>query len=59
MRVCQEFVIQGEDVVKAVKDSGFDVICIPGPCAAITALVSSGISSSSFIFGWHANWKFK
>ena len=40
----------GEDIVKAVKDSGFDVICIPGPCAAITALVSSGISSSSFIF---------
>jgi len=40
----------GEDIVKAAKKSGFDVICIPGPCAAITALVSSGISSSSFIF---------
>ena len=40
----------GEDIVKAAKNSGFDVICIPGPCAAITALVSSGISSSSFIF---------
>ena len=40
----------GEDIVKAAKNNGFDVICIPGPCAAITALVSSGISSSSFIF---------
>ena len=40
----------GEDIVKEAKRSGFDVICIPGACAAITALVSSGISSSSFIF---------
>jgi 16S rRNA (cytidine1402-2'-O)-methyltransferase len=40
----------GEDIVKAAKNNGFDVICIPGPCAVITALVSSGMSSSSFIF---------
>ncbi len=40
----------GEDIVKEAKLSGFDVICIPGACAAITALVSSGMSSSSFIF---------
>ena len=40
----------GEDIIKKVKLSGFDVICIPGPCAAITALVSSGMSSSSFVF---------
>jgi len=40
----------GEDIVKAVKLDGFDVICIPGACAAITALVSSGISSSRFVF---------
>ncbi len=40
----------GEDVVKAAKLEGFDVICIPGACAVITALVSSGISSSSFVF---------
>ena len=40
----------GEDFVKAAKLEGFDVICIPGACAAITALVSSGISSSSFVF---------
>ena len=40
----------GEDIVKEAKRSGFDVICIPGACAAITALVSSGMSSSSFIF---------
>ena len=40
----------GEDLVKIVKSKGFDVICIPGPCAAITALVSSGLPSSSFVF---------
>ncbi|MDC3170801.1 16S rRNA (cytidine(1402)-2'-O)-methyltransferase [Prochlorococcus sp. AH-716-E13] len=40
----------GEDVVKAAKLEGFDVICIPGPCAAITALISSGMPSSSFVF---------
>ncbi|MBO8219507.1 16S rRNA (cytidine(1402)-2'-O)-methyltransferase [Prochlorococcus marinus] len=40
----------GEDVVKAVKSEGFDVICIPGACAPITALVSSGMPSSSFTF---------
>ena len=40
----------GEDVVKAVKAEGFDVICIPGPCAAITALVTSGMPSSRFVF---------
>ena len=38
----------GEDVIKAVKLEGFDVICIPGPCAAITALISSGMPCSSF-----------
>ena len=40
----------GEHIVKAVKLSGHEVICIPGPSAAITALVSSGMPSSSFIF---------
>ena len=40
----------GEDIVKTVKAEGFDVICIPGPCAAITALVSSGMPSSNFVF---------
>ena len=40
----------GEDIVRAAKSEGLNVICIPGACAAIAALVSSGISSSSFIF---------
>ena len=40
----------GEDIVNAVKSQGMDVICIPGACAAITALVSSGMASSSFVF---------
>ena len=40
----------GEDLVKEVKTNGLNVICIPGPCAALTALVSSGLPSSKFIF---------
>ena len=40
----------GEDLVKEAKSKEFNVICIPGPCAALTALVSSGINSSRFIF---------
>ncbi len=40
----------GEDFVRHAKLSKIDVVCIPGPCAAITALVASGMPSSSFIF---------
>ena len=40
----------GEDIAKNVKSEGIDIICVPGACAAITALVSSGLPSSSFIF---------
>ena len=40
----------GEDIVKEARSNGLNIICIPGPCAAITALVSSGLPSSKFIF---------
>ena len=40
----------GEDIARSLKFEGIDVICIPGACAAITALVSSGLPSSSFVF---------
>ena len=40
----------GELLVKEIKRNNFDAICIPGPCAALTALVSSGCSCSRFIF---------
>ena len=40
----------GEDLVREARSSGIDIICIPGPCAAIAALVSSGMTSSKFIF---------
>ena len=40
----------GENLIKAVKSADLNIICIPGPCAAITALVSSGLPSSKFIF---------
>ena len=40
----------GEDIAKSAKSEGIDIICVPGACAAITALVSSGLPSSSFVF---------
>ena len=40
----------GEDLIKEARSLGISVICIPGPCAATTALVSSGFPSSKFIF---------
>ena len=40
----------GEDLVKDARSNGINIICIPGPCAALTALVSSGLPSSKFIF---------
>jgi len=40
----------GENIVNKVKSEQIDVICIPGACAAITALVASGMPSSKFVF---------
>ena len=40
----------GEELVKEVKANGINIVCIPGPCAAITALVTSGLPSSRFTF---------
>ena len=40
----------GEDLVRNLKINSLDTICIPGPCAALTALVSSGFNASKFIF---------
>ena len=40
----------GEDITRILKSKGIDIICVPGACAAITALVSSGLPSSSFVF---------
>ena len=40
----------GEDLVRKAKLNGIEIVCIPGPCAAVTALVVSGMPSSSFNF---------
>ena len=40
----------GEELIKDARLNKLDVICIPGACAATTALVASGMPSSSFIF---------
>ena len=40
----------GEDLITEARSNNIKVICIPGPCAPITALVTSGLPSSKFIF---------
>ena len=40
----------GEDLIKEVRLNGTNIICVPGPCAPLTALVCSGFQSSKFIF---------
>lgn len=40
----------GEDLIKSARSEAIRIICIPGPCAALTALVSSGFPASKFIF---------
>ncbi len=40
----------GEDLIKEARSNNINIICIPGACAAITALVTSGFPSSKFTF---------
>ena len=40
----------GEDLVKEARSNEINIVCIPGPCAAVTALVTSGLPSSKFTF---------
>jgi 16S rRNA (cytidine1402-2'-O)-methyltransferase len=40
----------GEDLVAAVRAAGGRVVCVPGPCAALTALVCSGLPCERFCF---------
>ncbi len=40
----------GEKLVNIARSNGINIVCIPGPCAALTALVSSGLPSSRFTF---------
>ncbi len=40
----------GEYLIKEARKKNYEVICSPGPCAALTALVSSGLPSNNFLF---------
>jgi 16S rRNA (cytidine1402-2'-O)-methyltransferase len=40
----------GEALVAAAREQGRPVICVPGPCAITTALVSSGLPCDRFCF---------
>lgn len=40
----------GERMVRAAADAGFEVVVVPGPSAAIAALVASGLPAGRFVF---------
>ncbi|MFN6338567.1 MAG: SAM-dependent methyltransferase, partial [Cyanobacteriota bacterium] len=40
----------GEALVAAAREHGHPVLCVPGPCAITTALVSSGLPCDRFCF---------
>ena len=40
----------GEDLVKLCAENGVTVYCVPGPCAAVSALAVSGLSTAKFSF---------
>ncbi len=40
----------GERLVRAATEAGFDVLVVPGPSAAIAALVASGLATGRFVF---------
>lgn len=40
----------GERLVRAAIDAGYDVAAVPGPAAAITALVISGLPTDRYVF---------
>ncbi len=40
----------GEELVNKARTNNIETVCIPGPCAAIVALVASGYPASKFVF---------
>jgi 16S rRNA (cytidine1402-2'-O)-methyltransferase len=40
----------GFKLVKAARDAGFEVVAVPGPCAAIAALAVAGLPTDRFVF---------
>lgn len=40
----------GYKTVKYITEAGFNVIALPGPCAFVSALVTSGIPADNFVF---------
>lgn len=50
MRVLQEFQILGEEIVKEAIKQHIDIIPIPGACAFVNALITSGLNTKQFSF---------
>ena len=40
----------GADIVALAAEKGIDAVCVPGACAAVTALCVSGLGGGRFVF---------
>lgn len=40
----------GYPLVRAAREAGIEVVCVPGPCAAIAALSASAVGEGRFVF---------
>lgn len=40
----------GEDIVRIAAEGGIEVVIVPGPCAAVSALAVSGLNTRRFVF---------
>ena len=50
MQVCRLLSDPGADLVLAAIDAGIPVVPLPGPNAALTALIASGLDTREFTF---------
>ena len=50
MQVHQEYLIHGEEIIKKAIENNILVIPIPGACAAVNALICSGLCTKEFCF---------
>ena len=48
--VMQSICDPGENLINIAKSNNLNIVCIPGPSAVLTALVTSGMPSSKFTF---------
>jgi len=50
MQERQEFLTHGAEIVKCAIENNIEIVPIPGACAAINAIISSGLDTTEFYF---------